>query len=57
MVSVRGIALVFWAPWFSVASTSFSNTFLEALLPAFVYDNIERRPRGVEGVPLGPTPT
>ena len=42
MVSVRGIALVFWAPRFSAASTSFSNTFLEVLLAAFVYANIER---------------
>ena len=38
MVSVRGMALVFWARRFSPASTYFSNIFLEVLLPAFVYD-------------------
>ena len=38
MVSVRSMALVFWARRFSLASTCFSNTFLEVLLPAFVYD-------------------
>jgi hypothetical protein len=32
MVSVRGMALVFWARRFSPASTSFSNTFLKVLL-------------------------
>jgi hypothetical protein len=31
-------SLVFWAVRFSPASTCFSNTFLEVLLPAFVYD-------------------
>jgi hypothetical protein len=29
----------FWARCFSPASTCFSNTFLEVLLPAFLYDN------------------
>ena len=31
-----------WVRRFSPASTYFSNTFLEVLLAAFVYDNIER---------------
>jgi hypothetical protein len=33
----------FWALGLSTASTSFSNTFLEVLLPAFVYGNLEAR--------------
>jgi hypothetical protein len=33
--------IFFWAVRFSAASTSFSNTFLEVLLPAFVYGNLE----------------
>jgi hypothetical protein len=33
----------FWARWFSPASTCFSNTFLEVLLPALRMTNVECR--------------
>jgi hypothetical protein len=33
----------FWAPGFSAASTSFSNTFLEVLPPAFAYSKTRGR--------------
>ena len=40
MVSVRGMALVFWARRFSPASTRFSNTFLKVLLSLLRMANV-----------------